>query len=64
MQSVWKTVWRFLKKLKIEYAPAIPRWVDLEGISEINQTEGDIYHMISHVKSKNKQMNKQTDTDS
>ena len=36
---------------KNEILPLATTWMDLEGImlSEINQTEKDKYHMISHI---------------
>ena len=37
VQPLWKTVWRFLKKLKIElpYDPVIPSWVCLEKMKTL-----------------------------
>ena len=47
LQSLWKAVWRFLKKLEIElpYDSAIP----LLGIyTEENRTERDMYPSVHH----------------
>ena len=58
MQPLWKTVWRFLKKLKLELPydeimneimPFSATWMDLEIIivSKVSQKEKDKYHVIS-----------------
>ena len=49
VQSLWKTVWRFLKKLKIElpYDPAIP----LLGIYPETMKMNLKRHMYAHVHS-------------
>ena len=47
VQSLWRTVWRFLKKLEIElpYDPAIP----LLGIhTEENKIERHVYVNVHH----------------
>ena len=38
-QPLWKTVWRFLKKLKIElpYDPGIPPWASIQRQSKFNK---------------------------
>ena len=58
VQPLWKTVWRFLKKLKLELPydeimneimPFSATWMDLEIIivSKVSQKEKDKYHVIS-----------------
>ena len=50
VQPLWKTAWRFLKKLKnSEIMTFAATWMDLEIIilSEVSQTEKEKYHMIS-----------------
>ena len=61
MQPLWRTVWRFLKKLKIglPYDPAIPFLgiypdktiiqKEIIILSEVSQKEKDKYNMISFI---------------
>ena len=55
IQPLWRTVWRFLKKLKIELPYEIEllvvKWMDLESVmqSEVSQKEKNKYHMLTHV---------------
>ena len=55
IQPLWRTVWRFIKKLKIELPYEIEllvvKWMDLESVmqSEVSQKEKNKYHMLTHV---------------
>ena len=63
VQPLWKTVWRFLKELKIDlpydpaiallgiYPPFASTWMELEGImlSEVSQSEKDKQCMFSFI---------------